>query len=862
MGWPKTKKKTYVSSVVYNLAGDGTAKNKGVIPSAILKAVHTNQSIPGNILSNIISGVSANLRRYNTWAYKLGGYASFIGFSGSTIEKVDNIPLSVLEDEVPQTSGAIVQITIADIGLADFTIWANQYVATHRPSELLTDFDVNMNNSTGEIIITYEDNTSATFIPSGFDLSKRYLYVVYNEAFGTVTGTPVVGPTTYISHSTPFPSTSGWTNQSTNNSTTAETLTDTVVTEISYSSGSPAGSTTTTTITSIENCDVINEVWLKEELLASPTNQDILVNRYSTMTLLQDYTVESSTTVGTTSEDVGGGNIKTTTITTTIEQVSYTKSYQVTVREDTIKSWGPTTFYIYQENSGNSTLDALFPDNTNTGGFYPVIPFRLNNSQVSGTLLDQSKKAVKKAIGKKYSDILDKIEDNPSIGDIDYAYLVFGVSLNTKNKYCQRYLYTFFETILDNYTTLGASAFDQFLADTAAAKASVEAWQYWWTQGRAYQSTHDEPVKLPYPTPPLNKIKLGGSAGYGMQYYVEIHFSFITKETGTGLLTPTAKKNSYWVSDGGVFSVVIGQRTRFGTRDVTQSYSITYINHQITATTWERLKIVGLVHHNLVYAGMFTSTSATAALNDPDESGFIIPFHTATVDKVGAATFANMAGSCSYLVFNCYEVVKTKWYQNKVFQVLVSFVIGALTGGVAGVLLVAGGALLGEVTNSKLFNKIMAIFEDVTVSIFGTDIGQGIAIILNLYVGRIHPAIYNNSNALIFAGLVNPALLLGSIDAVGNGYYGYAAAATQQELAQFQIEAAKEQALFKQKSEELYGKGPAAFDITVLREASVAYAESSSIFLSRTLMTGGDVVDATLGMVANFTKFSLSTDIR
>jgi len=121
--------------------------------------------------------------------------------------------------------------------------------------------------------------------------------------------------------------------------------------------------------------------------------------------------------------------------------------------------------FIYKIGDGIAALDdyrVQLDDGTATREFYPFIPLRINNKSVfeAGSPAtgkeDEIREAWKKGLGGDIDDALTEIEANPSLGDIDYAYLVFGVSLNTQSNVEKQYLFEFFRTLAGRQTTTAA----------------------------------------------------------------------------------------------------------------------------------------------------------------------------------------------------------------------------------------------------------------------------------------------------------------------------------------------------------------------------------------------------------------------
>ena len=67
--------------------------------------------------------------------------------------------------------------------------------------------------------------------------------------------------------------------------------------------------------------------------------------------------------------------------------------------------------------------------------------------------------------------------------------------------------------------------------------------------------------------------------------------------------------------------------------------------------------------------------SAKEALEDVEESGFIIPLHEGVYRAMGLKDSTQMATACSFMVFNCYQVVKKKWYQTGIFKIILVVIL-------------------------------------------------------------------------------------------------------------------------------------------------------------------------------------------
>lgn len=131
-------------------------------------------------------------------------------------------------------------------------------------------------------------------------------------------------------------------------------------------------------------------------------------------------------------------------------------------------------YWIYRIGQGSySTLDIL-EGRTEYSPFMPIIPLRESNLNLGPEIEDGEfktddkggrirpdtelyKTSVRlcKLLDADYDDLCRMINTNENVDDIDYAYLIFGINLNTETKVGKHYLYNFFD---DLYTRYGSSA--------------------------------------------------------------------------------------------------------------------------------------------------------------------------------------------------------------------------------------------------------------------------------------------------------------------------------------------------------------------------------------------------------------------
>jgi len=539
-----------------------------------------------------------------------------------------------------------------------------------------------------------------------------------------------------------------------------------------------------------------------------------------------------------------------------------------------------TKVFIYALGSGNVALDRMFDLPTTFGTFFPFIPMRFDNKFLSDTYLpyiyNGSKKALKKATNGKYDDVIANIADNPSLGDIDYAYVVFGVSLNVKENACRRYLYEFFQEAMLGYDMSGAN-FRQWRTDWRKAEVAFKSWMTW----RDNPSAMPEPQRLPYPQPPDYNVRVQSPA---LHYDMQINWSGMEETVGSGLKKPGAKAGELW------FEIVGSDTYDQGVYNESEgiffnAYQMDHVrlNWQIDDKRWRSIDIYGLSHNNMIYGGKSVTIQAIEALQDNDESGFIIPLHEDIYRKMPLKEATQMSTACAFLVFNCYKVVKQKWYQSgwfKIILIVAVIVITVYTGGfgaesigllgtnasVGAALGFAGTAAIvaGVVANAVAAMVLMKIISTASSAIFGDQVGAIVSVVATIVAMQVASSYMSTTPVSANLGNMASAENIMKLSvAAGKGYSEYLTAGTQSIMSQNQALLAS----INQQAEELnkltsmnLGSANNLFNPIALTDTGQPVViETLDSFLTRTTMVGSDVASLSMDMITNFADLTLST---
>ncbi len=320
---------------------------------------------------------------------------------------------------------------------------------------------------------------------------------------------------------------------------------------------------------------------------------------------------------------------------------------------------------------------------------------------------------------------------------------------------------------------------------------------------------------------------------------------------------------------------------------------------QYDANNWKQLDIIGLTYENWIYETYKIWYSAAESVNwtqpNPDgthpagaavvESPFVFPMQSSVYASMTMVDSTQMATACTFLIFNCWEKVNLPWYEQTWFQVIVIVVVaiiavvaayfsgGASLGaagaaldaylgldavadlGIEAALLAAVvGALADVVVGVALSYMVSFIIQELFPGETGAIIGAVVGLALALYAGGATSVssiesmlstasgwLYFSADLLIAAGKIATAIIDNSIMIMGQE--------TSDEVGAIDSETVNIENLIAS----TFGDG----EIDPTLAAQYLLVEPPATFLTRTLMTGSDIVQATLDQISEYAEVHL-----
>ena len=886
MGIFSGKKIISVASAVYNMAGD--EKDRPIyLQNLILRNIlsGTKKGLGETIPVGYLQGPGIKYRNFFKWAAR--NY-DLVGMPTGAMQVGDLVNMASVEPGIPRSSGDRIWVQEAFLGSGDYDKWADQWMLRNRPDDFsTTNWEASFNGDTNQVTITFEGSTSYTFLIPDFNAKAKYIYAYYTKSRAGDTDPVVTGTLVSLAPGASFPSVTGYTLVSDNTVSRSQTLTTTTTIVRTFSDGRPNTSSSSST----NDSATINRrtrIYERVVNLGNSGDEDAKLQRRDIRRLINDKKVTTNNSSSSYDETISGGVIRTTTTYVAEQVLTDDNSHRTDTQKIYEVKWYPLDLFIYKIGSGTTVLDNLVNTVADYGQFYPMIPIRLKNKFLDevpayAPLEALVKRAYHRATdGGRISKLLDDLSDNKDLKDMDYIYVVFGVSLNTIDNSARKYIYEFFSRLKDDQIGGDFTGFS-YADQLEAYNEAYIRWDAWRRNDNAPPGS--EPILPPKPILPNNEIRIASrdtSDDFDINFDIGISWHYIAEGFGNGIAKAGAKKNDVWLEVRETVTlpsdIYTGEHNRI-VKNTTTSYDVMRIWFQHTENSYKYLDVAGLVHRNYVYGTESVIISAKQALDDGDESGFIVPLHYATQRAMRLVDSTQMGTACMFLMINVYEIHKRKWWQSGFFSILFVIVVAIVsvvfTGGAGfgllGSHLAVGGsfgltgmtaAIVGSVANALAAMILTTVLSKLTEKM--GILGSVLSAIIGIMVSGLMTSMQNGTAfSFNFNDLMRADNLLKLTSSVGDGYAAYVKGSItdmQNELTQIQEDANSELKRIRESYLAQFGYGGGQIDPMMFVGDSPVIAESRDTFLSRTLMSGTDVVEMSQDMLNNYVELNLTLE--
>lgn len=885
----KTKRKIEVFSDVYNLAGDIHQRPNFLKTMVFSQTMYKSHPSMGQAITDgYLNGPGIKLRQVIPTAHRENFYAT-VGQSQAVIRSLGNLDAAAVRDALNFRLNISASVYEVEMGAPNIYWWGLQYLLDEHPERVSEIFDVSVNEAGTSLQVDFytnpEDEEPVESLefpsdPEEIDNTSDYLFAVYGVQAVPGLIEEEDEPTEEVDD---FSAVVGF--------------------------GDPVTVVTEDVTYEWDETVTVRDVYSNYE-----DTQDFVLPKSDTRSVTVK-TYRKITDIPATPENAQALRIEETYVMTegfklvpeieeTVEEFDdftrYTTVTDSRVEPAKFSQYNKKTYEVYAVNDQKAFIykrgtdpifDALFEDAIESDYFFPVIPIKYDsnpgtkprpiyisdsNDSLDRQIYAKSKRVLAKASTKTgYDDIVATLKDNGGANGINYAYVLFGSSLNSPAFTAKKYIYEFFK-LYGDYSSESANVFNSYLQARQVAQESREDWVAW---NDAQQNPANplygtpEPLIIPYPRVPERSVSLRSTRKLNLDY--KVSWAHISSETGTGRLNDQAPRSiqiekansSIPVTDLDI-EIIDGNIQQITT--INPRSGAIRIRYQIDEDNWEVLTVDGLISVNMIHRGKSINISAHAALDDDEESGFIIPLHETPFRSMRLVDATQFAGSNTYLMLNYYSDTKQKWYQTKAFKIIITVVIivvsvfsaGAGAGAGAGAASIGSqvaaavgltgvaATVFAAAVNAIAGLIISRIVSQAAIALLGDEIGMIVGAIVSMVaVGAMNSYFAGQPiNLLDSFNSVNLLKLAGTISGDLAKYYQEKVVALQKEAQNYVEEFKKESDKLNKLFSEEFGNrayiDPIDFYQRIMESAPMY--ETPDQFFARTLMTGSDICNVSL----------------
>lgn len=567
-----------------------------------------------------------------------------------------------------------------------------------------------------------------------------------------------------------------------------------------------------------------------------------------------DRTVYSAETVERTGE---------TQVITTQMAVSVTGSTATVTESKSTEVTSRPKYFLYRMGSGeHPLLDEQLSALKLVAPYFPSVPLRVNNVNWTSTSrrnlpIYKTSAALLKKVGLDLGDLGKQVETNKNVKDIDHCFVAFGVRLNTDSPEGKKYIFRY----LSYLRSISKATSGQF-------NAWVDDYNNKFPTGATAGRLPLEGVQAPA----INSVEIYSTKDRANNHDVKLQWQYIDTRLVTGVVKEGARK--------GDVEILTGAQAHFDLlNDTVLDGSVILVRQQVDGNTYEELAVSGLTYENFIYQGHSVTVTAHDALTKPDEDGFLLPLNQEIIRATPLVEVTNLAYQCMYLVFNCYTVVKQKWYQTTLFKIIIVIIAiiiivvswgaatPAATGMVSAAFMTAAAAmgftaLMLTIVAATMYvltmMVLMNILMKVAVKAFGPTWGPIIVAVLAIMSSNYANTGSAFGTAASNSSMISAQNIIQASSTIVNAYVAHEMKGISTELDKLASDYKTGMAKIEELTTELLGTNLDMLDVQGFTQAAYTMNyEMPDTFLGRTLLTGSDVCNITTGLIENFADVGL-----
>lgn len=354
---------------------------------------------------------------------------------------------------------------------------------------------------------------------------------------------------------------------------------------------------------------------------------------------------------------------------------------------------------LYPSLNKEATIDG-------SNNLLPVIPIRydnqsLTNTEAQSTDLYQTSKTLLNKVNVDIDQLGSLIDDNPDVAEIDHAYAMFGINLQTEHNTSIRYLTEFFDYLADRSSIsildsighiLGTSNVEgdpsagSFIDVTDKPYIPQNRYDMGFfsdripsltTSTHSWQDSNGETIDLSI----VNDATTVDFKEHGLD--ISLTYSYIRSDILVGSIgsvgTATMDKEKV---DRQSTILSLGENDREAVSSWDES--LLTLKLQISSNTYKRVQIKGLIHRNKIYREMDVRTTLSDIIDDPENNNLIIPLHYGVASSsIPLRLRSSLYEDSFVMVLNSIVRTKLAWYETnffRVFTMIITYAIAAWSG--------------------------------------------------------------------------------------------------------------------------------------------------------------------------------------